>query len=76
MVFSNSIVFKNLAEGNSKSHEKQAGVPRHSYCKREAKVEVTIINVAKHQVRTAVISAYVLFSRLHVRREKVAYVIY
>ena len=37
---------------------------------REAESGVPEINVAKRQDRTAVVSAYELFSRLHVTREK------
>ena len=44
----------------------------HSYCMREAEDGVAVINVAKRQQRTAVISAYVLFSRLHVKRARLA----
>ena len=64
-IFSNIIVFKDIAEGNSKeSPEKQAVVPCHSYCMQEAEAAVPVINVGKQQEGTAVVSAYVL---LHVR---------
>ena len=77
--FSNSILqcLKTWrTEIQRESPEKQAGVPRQQL--QQARIEggVPVIKVAKRQVRTAIVSAYVLFSRLHVRREKVAYVIY
>ena len=70
------IVFKTWQkEIQRESPEKQAGVPR-PLATVGGKRRVPVINVAKHQARPAVVSTYVLFSKLHVRREKVAYVIY
>ena len=69
------IVFKDMAEGNSKREALKSQVRKlvchgHSYCMQEAEGVVPVNDVAKCQ---EIVSAYagLLFRKLHMRQEKV-----